>query len=305
MLIQGNFSDLYGTTMLPLIKGIIGKYYRDRPVQFTRVFNVESSTRSAEQFTDFSGVGRFSQIPEGSPVRRDQPVQGFNVSFVPVRYGLAIPTSYEMVANDKFGIIARMHRDLAWSCRETREIQAATTFNNGFSSSYLGPDGVSLFNASHPLYKVGGVQSNLGTAADLDMLPYQQALTALELMKRPSGEFVHTVPANLIVHPNNRFVAHVLTKSTDDPTTADRSTNPLRGAEDGVPTMFVWRYLTNTNAWFLTAQPDQTGLVWFDREQPRTKSWTDDETEVGVTAMRYWKSHGWNDYIGTYGNAGV
>ena len=143
------------------------------------------------------------------------------------------------------------------------------------------------------------------TAADLDMLPYQLALTQFELQKRPSGELIHSAPAKLIVAPQNRFIAYALTKSTDDPTSADRSVNPLLGAEDGIPEPFVWRYLTNPVSWFLSAEPDQTGLRWFDREKPRTKSWTDDETEVGVTAMRYWKSHGWNDYIGLVGNAGV
>lgn len=305
MLVQGNFSDLYGTTMLPALKALIGAGYRQRPPQFPRIFNIESSTKSVEQFSDVSGVGRFVQIPEGAAVRQDMPVQGFNVSFVPVRYGLGVPVTYEVVANDKWALIARMHKDLGWSCNETRELQAVSTFNNGFSGSYLGPDGVALFSASHPLYKIGGVQSNLMTAADLDMLPYQLALTAFELLVRPSGELTHAAPSKLIVHPNNRFIAYALTKSIDDPTTSDRSVNPLLGAEDGIPDPFVWRYLTNPVAWFLAAEPSQTGLVWFDREKPRTKSWTDDETEVGVTAMRYWKSHGWNNYIGLMGNAGI
>ena len=58
-------------------------------------------------------------------------------------------------------------------------------------------------------------------------------------------------------------------------------------------------------SWFIVAEPSDTGLVWFDRKKPYTKSWTDDETEVGVVGMRYKKSHGWNNYIGVLGNAGV
>jgi hypothetical protein len=116
---------------------------------------------------------------------------------------------------------------------------------------------------------------------------------------------IHVTASKLVVHPNNRWIAYALTKSTDDPTTADRSVNPTLGAEDGMPRMFVWRYLTSLVSWFIVAEPSDTGLVWFDRKKPYTKSWTDDETEVGVVGMRYKKSHGWNNYIGVLGNAGV
>ena len=142
------------------------------------------------------------------------------------------------------------------------------------------------------------------TAADLDLYPLEVALTAFRQQKRQSGELIHLAAKNLIVHPSNAFVSYALTKSGDDPTTADRSINPLGAAEDGIPKPLVWDYLTSSNAWFLTAAPSETGLVWFWREQPYTKSWVDDWTEVGLVGMRYKKSHGWNNYLGVIGNAG-
>lgn len=305
MEVTGNMSDFYGPTMLPALRAVIDRGYRKYPQQYPQIFNVLSSSRSIEQFSQVSGVGRFSPINEGQAINRDQPVQGFKSTFIHKRYGLAVATTIDVVEDDKWDLIGNMHKDLGWSCYETQEIDAASTFNNAFSGSYVGPDGVPLCSASHPLYKVGGVQSNAMTAADLDMLSLQVALTAYELQRRPSGELIHVVPEKLVIHPSNRWLAHSLTKSKDDPTTADRSVNPLGGANDGVPTPFVWRYLTAPNAWFLTAAPSETGLVWFWRKKPYTKSWTDDDTEVGVVGMRYKKSHGWNNYIGVVGNPGA
>lgn len=305
MQVTGSYTDFYGSTMLPALRAVIDRGYRARPPQFTQVFNINPSTRSIEQFSQISGVGRFSQLNEGGKIRYDMPVQGFKSTFAHVRFGLAVPTTIDVVEDDEWSLINTMHRDLGWSCNETRELDAVSTFNNGFSGSFNGPDGVPLFSASHPLYKIGGVQSNLMTAADLDNFSLQVALTAFELQKRPSGELIHVTPSRLIVHPNNRFIGYALTKSPDDPTTADRSVNPTLGAEDGMPKLFVWRYLSSQTAWFLAAEPQDTGLVWFDRKKPYTKSWTDDETEVGVIGMRYKKSHGWNNYIGVLGNAGV
>lgn len=305
MEVTGNFSDFYGTSMLPALRAVVDRGYKQYPAQYTKIFNVMSSSKSLEQFSQVSGVNRFSQLAEGQAVRRDMAVQGYRSSFTHTRFGLAVPVTIDMVEDDKWDLIGNNHKDLGWSCQETRELDAASTFNNGFSGSFLGPDGVALFSASHPQYKIGGVQSNLGTPADLDMLPLQLALTAFSLLKRPSGEFMHVVARNLVIHPDNLWIAHALTRSADDPTTADRSVNPLAAAPDGIPKPFAWRYLTDNDAWFITASPEDTGLVWFDRKQPYTKSWTDDDNEVGVTAMRYKKSHGWNNYIGVYGNAGV
>jgi hypothetical protein len=305
MQVTGNYTDFYGTTMLPALRSVIDRGYKQRPPQFPLLFNVNPSSKSIEQFSQVSGVGRFTQLAEGQAIRKDMPVQGFNSTFKHVRFGLAVPTTIDVVEDDNWGLISQMHVDLGWSCSETRELDAASTFNNAFSGSFLGPDGVALCSASHPLYKIGGVQSNLMTAADLDMYSLQVMMTAFELQKRPSGELIHVPPAKLIVHPSNRFIGTALLKSTDDPSTADRSVNPLSGAEDGMPSLFVYRYLTNPVSWFLSALAASTGLVWFDRKKPYTKSWTDDENEVGVVGMRYKKSHGFNNYVGIIGNQGV
>lgn len=306
MEVTGNFGDFYGVTMLPALRSIVDDGYKQYSPQFPSVFNILSSSRSLEQFTQVSGVGRFSQLNEGEAVRRDMAVQGFKSSFTHSRWGLSVPVTIDMVEDDKWDLIGKLHRDLGWSCSETQELDAVSTFNNAFSGSFNGPDGVPLCSASHPLYKVGGVQSNvLSVAADLDMIPLQLAITAFGQMKRPSGEYIHALAKNLIIHPSNQWLAHALTKSTDDPTTADRSVNPLAAAPDGIPKPFVWRYLTDPDAWFITSEPARTGLVWFWRKREYSKSWTDDETEVGVTAMRYKKSHGWNDYIGVYGTPGA
>lgn len=305
MIVPGNLPDFYNETMLPALRSVVDRGYKARPPEFPQIFRVTSSSKSIEQFSQVSGVNRFQQIDIGGKVPYDQPIQGFHSTFKHVRYGLGVPTTKDIIEDDNWDIIENMHRDLGWSCNETRELDAASTFTNAFAGGTLGPDDVVLFSASHPLYKAGGLQSNLMAAADLDMYSLQLAQTAFELQKRPSGELIHVRASKLVIHPSNRFVATRLLRSTDDPTTADRSINPLSGAEDGMLKMFVWHYLTNPVSWFILAQPEDTGLVWFDRSKPYTKSWTDDETEVGIVAMRYKKSHGFNNYIGTIGNAGI
>jgi phage major head subunit gpT-like protein len=306
MVIRGQFSDFYLSTMLPALNAIIRNRYNQYREQYSQIFRVESSDRSIEQFGDISGVSLFGALSEGEPVRYDDPVQGFNSTFTHGRFGLGVQFSQDTIEDDKHGLVAQQSRELGRSARETIEIAAALTFNNGFSGSFVGPDGVALFSASHPLVKAGGVQTNLASvAADLDFIPLQLALTDFETMKDSAGRLIHAPARRLVVAPANRFQAYELLKSGDRPDTANRATNSLKGAEDGLLEAYTWRYLTNPVSWFLLAEPQDTGLVWFWRKKPYTKGHFDFDTETAKTAMRYKKSHGWTDFYGTYGNAGV
>ena len=73
MEVTGNFSDFYGTSMLPALRSVVDRGYKSRPQQYPQIFQVLTSNRSLEQFSQVSGVNRFAQIPEGEPVRRAMP----------------------------------------------------------------------------------------------------------------------------------------------------------------------------------------------------------------------------------------
>lgn len=292
--------------MLPALNSVIWKKYNEYPEQFSQIFHVETSTRSIEQFSQVSGVGLFTALTEGESVRYDQPVQGFDSTFTHTRFGLGIKFSQDVVEDDKIGLIAKQGRELGRSAKETREISGASTFNNGFDTGYAGPDGKPLFSATHPLVKSGGVQSNLlSVAADLDVTSLQLALTDFETQKDSSGKLIHVPCAKIVVAPPNRWNVNEILHSASRPDTANNVTNAFKYAVDGMPDAFVWRYLTDVDSWYLVGAPSDTGLIWFDRRKPYTKGDFDFDSETAKTAMRYKKSHGWHDFMGTYGTPGA
>lgn len=305
MIIRGAFSDFYMTTMLPALRGVVAGRYKEYPSQWDQIFDEQTSTRSIEQMSEFSGVGQFVSIGEGQAVRFDTPIQGFDKTFTHTRYGLGIQTSEDAVEDDKFSLIMKSHADLAVSARDTQEIDAASTINNGTSGSFLGPDGKSLFATDHPLYKAGGTQSNLGTAADLDVVSLQLALTDYRTQKDPAGRIINVPCQKLVVAPANEWIAIELTKSAMRPDTSNNVVNALKFGSKGMPTPFVWNYLTDPDGWGLFAPPADTGLVWFWRRKPYSKQWAENATETGNYALRYKKSHGWYSFYGTYWNAGA
>ena len=157
MIIRGQFSDFFLETMLPAIRAKIFEARRQKQPKADQIFRVETSSRSIEQASQISGLGLFAEINEGGEARLDQPVQGFDKTFKHRRFGLGFETSKELVEDDKIGLVARMATELGYSEVETRETQAASVFNNGFTAgSYAGPDGKALFASDHPLVKAGG-----------------------------------------------------------------------------------------------------------------------------------------------------
>lgn len=306
MIIRGQFSDFFLETMLPALNTVIWNRYRRYPDQYSQIFDVHTSTRGIEQTSQVSGLGLFTDIPEGAPVRYDQPVQGFDKTFVHSRFGLGFKVSQDVVEDDKINLVAKMAVELGRSAKESIEIDAASTFNNGFDPAYPGPDGQPLFSANHPLVKAGGVQSNiLSVPADLDVVSLELALTDFETQKDSSGKLIHVPCSKVVVHPANRWNVHEILRSAMRSDTANNTTNAFQYAVDGLPKPFVWRYLTDPDAWFLCAEPGDTGLLWFWRRKPYTKGDFDFDTETGKTAMRYKKSHGWSDFYGVYGTPGA
>lgn len=307
MIIRGNYQDLFFATMLPAINAVLWQNFKKKPKMYDKLFSVESSSRSIEQFTAVSGVGLFTQIPESGDVRFDNPVAGFNSTFQHLSFGLGVEFSRELIEDDKFAQVKRASAELGNSGDETTEIDASSTFNNAFSGSFLGPDGVSLCSASHPLYKVGGVQNNqIAVAADLDITSLEIALTDWELTRKANGQLVRLPTPKLLVGAPNRWNAHEMLKATMRSDTANNTPNAFKYGENGpVDEIVVWPRLTNGDAWFLVAPPESNGLVWFWRIKPESHPIFDERTLRGGTWMRYRKSSGWNDFYGVYGSPGT
>lgn len=294
--------------MLPALDELIFNRFNRIPPQYTRVFRVMDSNRSIEQTSEIAGLGLFSEIPENSPMRYDQPVPGFSKTFTHLQYGLGFRISRIMVDDDRFALIDKMSSELGRSAKETIEIAAASTLNNGFSSSYNGPDGVPLFSASHPIVKTGAVQANLlSPALDLDQAALETMLTLFRTMKDPSGKRARVKPGQLIVPPQLEFTAAEILESSMRSDTPNNAVNALRHRDGYSPfsKWFVYDYLTDADAWFVTAAKEDTELRWYWRERPNTVHAIDFDTRAIKTAMWYRHSFGWSSYYGVAGSEGA
>jgi hypothetical protein len=186
----------------------------------------------------------------------------------------------------------------------TKQVKAAAVLNNGFSSAYVGGDGVVLFSTAHPLVS-GGVNSNTpAVAADLNETSLENAVIQIAAWTDERGLLIAAKPKKLIVPPSLQFVATRLLSTKLRVGTTDNDINALEN-NGSIPDGFtINNYLTDTNGWYLTTDVPN-GLKHFVRV-PLSNSMDGDFDTGNVrykSRERY--SFGWSDPLGMYGSPGA
>jgi len=173
--------------------------------------------------------------------------------------------------------------------------------NNGFSVT--GGDGVNLFSASHPLVS-GGVNSNLGTAADISETTLEAAVIQINAWTDERGLLIVAKPRKLVVPPNSQFIATRLLQTEHRVGTADNDLNAIKSNGIFPGGYVVNNYLTDTNSYFiLTDIPN--GLKHFVRVPMKTGMDSDFDTGNARYKARERYSFGYSDHLGVWGSAGT
>jgi hypothetical protein len=266
---------------------------------YTRVFNVESSSKAEEMHSEITGYGLIPVLGEHAPVTYDDPLQGFDVTFSHLKYGLGTDISEEMIEDDQHGKIAKLPRGLSISMKETVETDASNVFNRAFNSSYTGGDGEELCHTAHPKVAGGTFQNRPTNDADLSATSLEQAEIDLASTTDHRGKKIRLRIARLI-HPTelNWTVARLF-GSEKDPDSANNAINPARTR---VGEFVEYPYLTDPDAWFL--QCTMHGLTFYWRKRPSTMR----DRDFATSGLRHKQTGRWsNGFIhpfGIYGTSG-
>lgn len=264
-----------------------------------QLFNVATSTKAQEHDLGVGGMADWAEYK--GTIEYDDLEQGFKTTYTHVEFAKGFAVERKLVDDDLYNIINQRPRALAISAMRKREKDAASVFNNAFSSSYTGGDAIALCG-SHPYSPSNAsTQSNAGSTA----LSYDAIIATRKLMRAfedDRGELVNIMPDTLIVPPELENTAWEILESVNKPDTANNNGNYVRST--GI-SLIVWDYLTDANNWFLV---DSTlagmYLNWFDRVPLEFAM--DPTSDFNLISkwrgyMRY--SYGWSDWRFVYGHA--
>ena len=298
--------------LLPGLNALFGMEYARYGEEHKEIYETEKSERSFEEETKLAGFGAAPVKNEGSAIAYDNAQEAFTARYNHETIALGFSITEEAVEDNLYdSLSARYTKSLARAMAYTKQVKAAAVINNGFSGSYLGGDGVSLFGVNsggsrvgHPLVN-GGVNYNSPTVAvDLNETSLENAVIQIAAWTDERGLLIAAKPVKLVIPPALMFTAKRLLDTELRVATADNDINAIKqmGAIPGGYT--VNHFLTDSNAWFLTTDVPN-GLKHFERS-PLTNSMDGDFDTGNVrykARERY--SFGWSDPLGMWGSAGA
>jgi hypothetical protein len=303
--LRANYGDLFGVDMLPVLEELFVAEMERHPSRRSQIFKTVSWDRDIWQSSEIHDMDLFNAIAEGSEYTFKRPKQGASKTLSVSKYGLGFSISEEMVDDGKFDLIGDMVKKLARSGMESQEIQAMNVFNNGFSSETTA-DGVAVFSLSHTLPSGGTFRNRLATQADLSVTSLETALSDFEtVFTGDSGIIYNIKPKVLLVHPSNKRYAMELIGSDLKADTADNNMNSIK--QDGLIVVSS-PHLTDADAWFLLASPEETGLRIIQRKALETKAAGPDvgfATDAMLYKSRYREAIGVTHPYGILGTSGA
>jgi len=290
--------------LLPGLNALFGLEYARYGEEHKEIYETETSERSFEEETKLSGFSAAPVKNEGSAIAYDNAQEAWSTRYTHETIALGFSITEEAIEDNLYdSLSARYTKSLARAMAYTKQVKAAAVLNNGFSSSYPGGDGVSLFNSAHPLIS-GGTNSNTPTTqVDLNETSLEAAVIQIAAWTDERGLLIAAKPKKLIVPPALMFTAKRLLDTELRVATADNDINAIKQM-GAIPEGYtVNHFLTDTSAWFLTTDVPN-GLKHFVRTPLQNSMDGDFDTGNVRYKARERYSFGWSDPLGMWGSSG-
>jgi phage major head subunit gpT-like protein len=268
--------------------------------------NIETSDRKTEISQSYIELGDVPEKAEGANYATDLIRPGFQKSVSHTEFGLGFEMTETAGEDDRFGVLKRNTKWLAFSARYVEEKRAAATLNNGFSTETTA-DGVAAFSASHVLGNGDAMRNILNPGQDLSWNSLTQAMIDVQTeTKSDGGRLVTPITSwDLIVPPALEFTAARIINSTLLPGVADNDANVLK--QRRTFNIIVNPHLTDADAWFLLAgDKGRHGLMSYTRVPiTMVKPMEDARTGNTIYKVRFRRSWFWRDPQGAFASQGA
>lgn len=298
--------ERFGKLLEPGLRKIFFETYDEIPEQYSRIYNMETSSKAVEHDWGMGAFGdwekRASQFDE---VAYTTLSPGLDRRYVHDAFTQGFMVTREMYDDEQYKQLEKLPKAMARSGRAKVEKDAMNPLLNGFDELKPIYDGMPLFSDAHPLLDSSKTSSNIITGELND----ENLKKALKLMKETldeAGNLIQMKATKLIIPPALEDTAIRLLKSNQISGTELNDTNKFLNSY-GIE-IVVMDYLSaaaggSDTHWFL-----QDGLRhelnFFWRQKPEFKWEEDFDTFIAKYRgyMRY--SYGVSDWRGILGSEG-
>lgn len=287
------------------LKSVFGLEYKRYPEEWRKAFEVDMTDQSYDEEQLVTGFGSAVVKAEGDEFTYDSGGEAWTARYIIDTIALGFFFTEEAAEDNLYMKLGpKYSKALARSMQYTKEIRGANVFNNGFSSSYKGGDGVELFSLAHPTRSGANQANELATAADLSQTSLEDMLTLIRKCEDDRGIPAMLNPKALIVPPELDWVANKIIQTPKAIGSNNNDVNLLstRGYFSGGACLMT--NLTDPDAWFVTTDV-MDGLKYKDRVKMAIRSFQDDNTGNWHFVARERYKFGWTDWRGAFGTPGA
>ncbi len=281
---------------------------KNHPELYSKLFDMRTSNRGFEQFTQTGELGLAGKLTEGEGIAYDSTQEGWTKVVSHVEYGTGVTITQNMIDDNQgnSGIILKLRGEYLRNAMEkTIEVVAHAKYNNATSTAqpYVGGDGAAFASASHP--SLAGNLSNIVTGnAPLSELAIEQACIQIKGLTTHRGLKANIMPKMLVVPDALEFEAERLLGTEYRVGTADNDINAVKSLGKLPGGYMVDTYLTSSTAWFiLTDCPEGAMFFWNRKMAIDSMNEADKRIAKFFSTMRFSTSH--NDFRSLMFSAGA
>lgn len=289
--------------LLPGLNAIFGIEYGSVDNEHAILFEIENSDRAFEEEVLFTMFGEAPVKAEGAALQYDTAQESYVSRYTHETVALGFAITEEAMDDNLYDTFSKVRaKGLARAMASTKQVKAANVFNNAFSASYLGGDGVALISSAHPTVGAGNQSNSIGSSA-ISISTLETAVTAIHKLKDDRGILIGASPISIHIPPELAFETDMLLHSAGLPngtvtypsTIAPNDVNPVRNMGLFPGGFSVNRRFTDADNWFVKTDCPN-GSKMFVRQPLATKMEPDFDTGNLRFKARERYSFGWSDW---------
>ena len=272
--------------------------YADYPMEYSAIFDTETSEKAYEIDVSLSGMGLAVLKPEGTSISYDGEKQDFTTTYTHAVFSLGTIITMEAQMNNLYrDLVQKAGRMLKRSLVHTDEQLAADIINNAYVD--LIGDGQPLFSTAHVLGKGGTFSNRFTVFTPLSQASVEDATIEIEDYRDGAGLLIYAKAMSLHIPRQLRYTADRILFSRFEPDTANNAINPVEGI---FPNGYhVNHRFTSATDWFIKTDVDN-GFTIFDRMGYTFEQDNDFGTSNFRSKGMFYKSYGITDPRAAFGS---
>jgi phage major head subunit gpT-like protein len=288
------YGNNYGKLLEPGLRKTFFETYKEKPEQFSQVFNILTSKKAIETDSRMGGFSTWN--PKGSldGTEYEDPTKLDTVMYKHTTFSKGFTVDKELVDDEMYGQISKLPKALSRAARATIESESIKVLNTAYTPSATNFQGEALIG-NHTRLDGGTTTNDIG-ALTLSEANLEIAMKLASEQVDERGLKIQMMPDVLVVPRALQYTAQKIIKSAQMPGTDFNDINPMQNQFKVV----VLDYLTDQNNWFLI-DSTMNPLNFFWREKLNFKHDNDFDTDAAKYKGRVRFSYGWTDHRGILG----